>query len=325
MRNLQKKPPEDLPCQFAEMMREGKLFTGLILSTTYSQKYKGQHMTPNDSCEVVLPAEMGVWNPTLLGRYLYEETTPFIWRGDSLANDSTLYVAFGPLAGGSQVCKIACRGSDLELDQWGGQELYISSYMKRKLDHLWAGNTFYDELKEFANTTSGTILFCGLSHGAALAQAAALKFALCKPQHSDRVHVASWNAYKWTDEEGSALAKRVFGEGVRCLSFVVSEDFCRCGPLVRRRYDSVPEWPLGYSSMHDPILLDCHEGTLWSGLELQNVNLGCDFFIRACSMHWARSAIKGMKAATIMAREQHAALFTESCSSPGDSELAAPV
>jgi len=257
------------------------------------------------TAEVKQPGGLGTWRPTLLGRYGNEESTPYIWLGDAGEGDRTLYVAFGPLRQGRQVIKVCCAGSDLKLDQWGESAIWISGYMKTKLDFLWDPEhyDFYGKLEEIASKYKGVtdkILFCGISHGAALAQAAALKFALCAPQHRPRVHVASWNAYKWTDDAGSELACHVFSDGDRarnrCLPFILSKELQSCCGR-RRRYDSVTEFPPDFAPMHDPVILDVDAGTLWGNVELGNVNLGLDFFVRAMDVHFAKEAIRGIKAA----------------------------
>lgn len=412
-------PPAELPGSFSEMLRSGQIFVALILATTFSEKYQGRNMWPDQPDDVVfkedggdrirfmlrggqllrfangqlrcgrddstgvitkltwstgnrivdqydcgcvcpghivgslrymadkagiphnlptseeicaalklteeasssvaveLPGSGVVWKQTLLGRYGYEEATPFIWLGDVSAGDRTLYVAFGPLRQGRQALKVCCRGSALELDRWGDATIWISSYVKTKLDTLWDRRhyDFCTRLEEFASKTSSVtdrILFCGISHGAVLAQAAALRFALCSQEHRRKVHVVNWNAYKWTDQAGSDLAWDVFSEGEgsasRCLPFILSKEIQSCC-CVRRRYDSVPEHPAGFMPMRNSILLDVDAGTLWSNVYLGEVNAGLDFCVRAMDVHFAKEAIRGVKAA--MART-HSGEPTES-------------
>lgn len=301
-----------LPGVFPDLLREGQLFTALILSTSYSEKYGGKELREKAVAEVKLPNDLGVWQPTLVGRFGYREATPFIWLGDSAGSDApnrddTLYVAFGPLRNKRQFLRILTQGSRLlpdvvrraslsaSDDTGTAQALQISAYVKEKLDHLWGTRPPYDfgtKLAEAAARYPGLrIIFCGISHGAALAQAAALRFALTEPAHRSRVHVIAWNAYKWTDEAGSALASRILGP--RSLPLVLTSTNNAHG----RRWDSVPEYPPGFSPMPGSMLLEGNSGIFFGNLQLREANLSIEFVSRGLELHFAKGAISGMKKA----------------------------
>jgi hypothetical protein len=179
----------------------------------------------------------------------------------------------------------------------------ISGYVKDKLDGLWhkehetseADGFFGDVLAQIAyQHPEHRLLFCGISHGAALAQAAALRFALMEPALQPRIHVASWNAYKWTDADGSFLAARILSD--RLLPLVLSSSGNG------RRWDSVPEFPPGLSPMPGTMLLDVDSGHFFSDIELGEANLGLTFATRLFELHFAKRALCAMKTATLRER-----------------------
>ncbi|CAK0824180.1 unnamed protein product [Prorocentrum cordatum] len=98
------------------------------------------------------------------------------------------------------------------------------------------------------------VVFCGISHGAALAQAAALKFK--DQQQSADVFVITWNAYRWTDDSGSRAVERTFG--YRFLPLVMSRR--RGGTRSTRYWDSVAHFPDTLSAMPNVALLDADTG-----------------------------------------------------------------
>ncbi|CAK0866532.1 unnamed protein product [Prorocentrum cordatum] len=151
----QDEPPAHLPRIWHDLFKQGQVLTALLLSTSFSEKYRGRNMwpdTPNNVAEIRLPAFSGsgdaaggekTWKPTLLGRCGNREAVAFIWRGDDQDDTGTLYVAFSPLRYKSQFVKVVGAGlatNGLSLRRtaaqttpanWGaaddtGQELHIS-------------------------------------------------------------------------------------------------------------------------------------------------------------------------------------------------------
>jgi hypothetical protein len=134
-------------------------------------------------------------------------------------------------------------------------------------------------------------LFAGISHGGALAQAAALRYGLQQPGYAARIFVVSWNAYKWTEKKGALLAHEVLGS--RLLPVVLSTESGQ-----NRRWDSVPEFPPGFAQMPDPLLLDVDSGAFFGNLRLGEASLSLNFATRFLELHFAKAAIEGMKKAT---------------------------
>lgn len=301
--------PSELQGNFPELLRNGQLFTSLILATNFSEKYRGREMAAQDTADVRLPCGMGHWSITLIARSGYREATGFIWLGDSVAGDDTLYVAFGPLRNKTQFWKLLSQGTHLlndEVEERDGARwsLNISSYVKEKLDHLWDPlNPDYDFgnklLKAASDYPDHRIIFSGISHGATLAQASALRFGLKEPVHRNRIFVPCWNAYKWTDKEGSALAQQIFCD--RSAPMVLSSR-----PLImplhrqdERIWDSVSEFPPGFSPLPGSLLLDIESGQFFDNSQAKEAHIGIDFALRMAHLHFAKAAITAIKAAMV--------------------------
>mmetsp|Transcript_20507 Transcript_20507/g.43607 ORF Transcript_20507/g.43607 Transcript_20507/m.43607 type:complete len:376 (-) Transcript_20507:57-1184(-) len=306
--------PGRLPGAFPELLREGQMYTALVLSTVFSEKYKGQRMQPGEAAEVQLPVALANSSPrrvsTLLARAGHYEAVPFIWLGDTSVGDATLYVAFSPLRKKRQFWKLLSSGTSLVEDrvvrQNGGSEVFvetlrISSYIKDKLDNLWSEKYgFGQQLSKAAAAHPGhRICFSGISHGAALAQAAALRFILLEPAACHRVTVTTWNGYKWTDAMGSALVGRLLGE--RLLPCVLS----RGAP---RRWDSAAEFPpstSGFAPMPGVVLLDVDSGVFLERVRLGDAQLSMDFASRMAELHFAKTAIRALRTAMVRAMQGH--------------------
>lgn len=291
--------PGALSDNFAELLRDGQMFAALVLSTSFSEKYKGKHLKKGAEAELALPAGLqhSVWKVTLFERYGIREATPFIWFGDVEHGDKTLYVAFGPLRNKRQYFKLLSQGTHLVDDKVRSSDgtehdIRITGYMKRLLDYLWFGDcNFAEDLaKVAAGHSNMRIIFSGISHGAALAQAAGLRFALQYADIRSRVFVVNWNAYKWTDANGRRIAEQVLGE--RLLPLVLS---ARTG--THRRWDSVPEFPPGLSPMSGSLLLDVNSGEFFSNLVLGDARANFNFCFRLMELHFAKAAIGAMKVA----------------------------
>ncbi|CAE8660111.1 unnamed protein product, partial [Polarella glacialis] len=198
-----------LPQPWTELLPGGQIFAALILCTSFSEKYQGRLMQPGERADVRLPAADGVmaqtWHPTLLHRAGHQEAVAYTWLGDEAAGDRTIYVAFAPMRRKRQFFKIvgSCTGlGDLVCEPLGAegdrQSVLIAPYIQRKLAKVWGGCGLMEQLSKYvAAYPQHRILFSGISHGATLAQAAALQFQCAQPLAD--VHAATWNAFKWTD------------------------------------------------------------------------------------------------------------------------------
>merc|ERR1712232_821543 len=169
--------------------------------------------------------------------------------------------------------------------------LHMSEYLKAKLDRLWSDKFCFGKLlnEAVAAHPDCKLLFAGISHGAALAQAAGLRLALRRPELSSRISIVSWNAYKWTDTAGSALVGQQFGD--RILPLVLS----RGNP---RRWDSAAEIPPGFAPMPGITLLDSDTGEFYDNVVLGNAHISVDSLSRLKELHFAKGALQAMKTAT---------------------------
>eukprot|EP00928_Gymnodinium_smaydae_P061902 TRINITY_DN45872_c0_g1_i1.p1 TRINITY_DN45872_c0_g1~~TRINITY_DN45872_c0_g1_i1.p1 ORF type:complete len:416 (+),score=75.80 TRINITY_DN45872_c0_g1_i1:62-1309(+) len=286
-----------LPGKFETMLRKGQMFSAIILCSAFSNKEQGATMEEKEKAEVQMPVSGQVQRPTLLARAGSKEVVPFIWLGDKEAQDNTLYVAFTPMATILQPWKIYQHGQTLVKDEYkvpGGrvQGFKISEYLKEKLDKLWSTFEYnFGELLSYAVTDYPThqIIFTGTSHGAALAQAAALRFCLMDPTNAPRVNVVTWNPYKWTDAEGSALVGEVLGD--RILTMVLSKD----NP---RRWDSAIEYPSGFAPMPHVHLLDSDTGVFYDNVDLpEQMCYDYNAASRMCELHFADNVIPAVEKA----------------------------
>eukprot|EP00812_Abedinium_dasypus_P008519 NODE_2274_length_964_cov_254.895490.p1 GENE.NODE_2274_length_964_cov_254.895490~~NODE_2274_length_964_cov_254.895490.p1 ORF type:complete len:287 (+),score=65.05 NODE_2274_length_964_cov_254.895490:3-863(+) len=170
--------------------------------------------------------------------------------------------------------------------------LRISSYVHRKLQQLWCRYGFWRSLLAVVEAhPKHRILFSGISHGASLAQAAALKFQLMTAGMGleGEVYAATWNAYKWTDRRGSELVGSTFAE--RLLPMVLSKQL----PGHDRRWDSVPGYPPALTPVPGIMLLDVNTGAFFSVRNIGSSHLGPDFLGRMLDLHFASTAIRAVR------------------------------
>lgn len=314
-----------LPEFWMRLLAEGQVFTALLLGTSFSEKYKGRDMRPGDRADLRLPCAGGVGRlrrPTLLercgsapGRGTWmesHEAVAFVWRGDEVDQDKTLYVAFGPLRRKRQLLKIWGSTSSREAmfmaaasecpetapneSRAGGGpiSLVMGSYVSRKLRKLWGGQGLQEALMRSILAHPGhRVIFTGISHGAALAQAAALQSSIAFPAAD--IAAVTWNAYRWTDAEGSALVAKTLG--CKLLPFVMS----RQAPGAARHWDSVAGFPSGLAPMPRIVLMDADSGSLLPSSDevtfSRESTLGPEFALRAMELHFAKVAIKATRAA----------------------------
>jgi len=323
-------PLSRLPGPWQELMLNGQLLTALILSTSYSEKYKGRHLYPGDpspKVEVRLPTPSGTQRSVfsrLLHRSGNKEAVAFIWLGDETADDKTLYVAFSPMRYRSQFFKIYCAamvqdvpsedmGKHISFWQSGDRPtagallssgrtvLPISAYVHGKLRRMWSQQGLWKGLTECVEKyPSHKIIFAGISHGAALAQAAAVQFRLCREDVD--VYVVTWNAYRWTDSHGRRVAEGTLGD--KLLPFVLSR---RGESKATRYWDSVTGFPRGYKALHNPILLDADTGHLYEHTAPEKTsNFGAVAMMRFFELHFARCALIATKKCMALALGQTA-------------------
>lgn len=315
--------PVDLPGPWGALLKDGQVLTALLLSTSFSEKYKGRHLFPARDGQPLQAVDLRLVasgsstrtiKPKLLHRSGNREAVAFIWLGDHDVGDRTLYVAFSPMRYRSQFFKIYCAGMvenavdtatpseetscpEAGEGRGGGRVLNISAYVHGKLQRLWGQQGLWDNLvKSCKQYPDHRVVFAGISHGAALAQAAALQFRI-RISGPD-IFVVTWNAYRWTDEAGRRLAEAQLGD--RLLPFVLSR---RSGnlPQATRYWDSVTGFPAGYTGMPNPILLDADSGVFFkhsAPAKTSTSTMGAAFWMRAFELHFAKFAITATKKAT---------------------------
>jgi len=313
--------PTLLSAYWLRSLQEGRLNTALLLSTVFSEKYSGRRMEVGEVAEISLPTasdpvtcEPGKprqLRPKLLFRTGCLQASPFLWLGDEEAGDATLYVCFGPLRQKRQVMKIFSSGSTLQEDvvKCGDatQVVRVSNYIKSLLDRLWADDRLGERLSAAVAERPGhRVLFAGVSHGAVLAQAAALRFKLTWSDPdaamqtlsgtgqtrcaSGEVTVVSWNGYKWTDAQGAALA----GQQLRLLPVALS--LVEAGV---RLVDSVVEYPAGeFEPMPGVTALDRDTGDFFECV-VGKVHRNLESMNRMRQLHFAQAVLKAMKMAMV--------------------------
>jgi len=154
----------------------------------------------------------------------------------------TIYISFPHAQDWSTKYKIA-KHTDLVDADWGFTKFKMHQWTHRKimklLNHYEARAYFKSLVQAFGDYR---FVFCGQSRGAALAQAMALGFSILKEAEkwNTEVYVATWGAYRWTDEDGKKLLEEKLQD--RVVNFVMKEG---------ADYDSVPTFPahsMGYVS-----------------------------------------------------------------------------
>lgn len=305
-----------LPGDWPKMLCDGEVLTALLLSTSFSEKYKGRKMQPGDVAEITLPApgnKTRTCRPKLLQRAGYKEAVAFIWLGDDQYPQPTFYVAFSPLRFRSQFLKILCAGDvqdGLDLNNepktasWKADDggtgsasvnVPVSAYVYHKLRKLWGQHGLWDALSSLYNTHKPhRVIFAGISHGAALAQAAALQFQMTIKQA--QVYALTWNAYRWTDSIGRAIVERELGD--RILPFALSRRGAE--PQATRYWDTATTMPRRYSPMPNMLLIDADSGEILEHVDAEKPsNYGAVFLMRFFELHFAKAAISATKKATM--------------------------
>lgn len=298
--------PARLPGVWRSLFREGQVLTALLLSSTFSEKYRGRHMKADSVAPIRVPGPgcEKTWHPTLLDRSGRREAVAFVWRGDAARDDRTLYVAFSPLRYRSQFVKVIAGGvadkhrtaaaaatTDAQLG------IPLATYLKQKIDRMWGDDPTYNLctmlLRHVERHPDHRVVFCGISHGAALAQAAALKFK--DQQQSADVFVVTWNGYRWTDDSGSRAVERAFGH--RFLPLVMSRR--RAGPRSARYWDSVAHFPDAMAAMPNVALLDADTGGIIRHRDpSEGTRLGPCSLLRMLELHFAKGALSATRKAT---------------------------
>jgi len=283
--------PGPLPKPWREMLNGGQIMTALLLCSSFSEKYKGRDMKLGALASIKLPTtltEMRVTSPVLRWRVGSKETAVLIWVGDSSQGDKVVYAAFNPLRRKQQFLQLlAARGNlvdatfvqEGEGDERESYSVRLFSYIHKKLDNLWRKYKFEQVMLEVVEAyPSHKIVFCGLSHGAALAQAALFRLALVRP--NIQVQAVTWNAYKWTDAKGVNLFDRKIGN--RLLTFVLSR---------KQYWDSISGAPPGLASMNEIIFLDAETGETRPSLYVPDSKISPESVWRMYDLHFAKTAL----------------------------------
>mmetsp|Transcript_115690 Transcript_115690/g.338379 ORF Transcript_115690/g.338379 Transcript_115690/m.338379 type:complete len:374 (+) Transcript_115690:134-1255(+) len=297
--------PGRLEEPWRRLLPNGEIFAALVLSTLFSEKYKGRNMSPGETAEIRLPsppgAEPKVWRPTLLHRTGSKEVCVFIWRGDDSSGFPTIFFAFSPLRKRMQFFKIWMEGQvspdkeTIEVLSEDGQptgdahELRMLPYVQKKMRNLWQKYGFQALLEDvLARYPDHLLLCCGLSHGAALAQAAVLRMSLAYPHRS--FQAVTWNSYKFLDEEGAELMRSAVGK--RLLPFVLSR---------RGYWDSIAGAPHDLAPVSHIVFLDADTGDCRPAKDVGRTRLGVRSVWLAYKLHFAKVALKATRLATASA------------------------
>ncbi|CAE8724262.1 unnamed protein product [Polarella glacialis] len=300
----------NLPAYWVKRLADGQMWTALILASSYSEKYKGKDMEPGACASVRLPVSEAVWQPKFLQRAGCRDAAVIIWLGDESVGDRTVYVAFSMLHHFGQAKEILWStleraegigsedDSNLEASSWS--RIMVNSYLRRVIERLWGEHKLKAYLTEIAaKYPNHRFSFSGVSHGAALAQAALLRIQLEEPGID--AEAVTWNAYKWTDAAGSELAGKVLGE--RLLPLALSRWVPgHCGQPGSRYWDSISACPEHMEHLPQLRLLDVDSGAVLS-CSSQGENcpgrakVGFPAFRRLWKLHFADLAIIATKKA----------------------------
>lgn len=302
--------PGQLKEPWRELLPNGEIFTALVLSTLYSEKYKGRNMQPDDIAEVRLPAAQNtppaLWSHALLHRAGSKEVSVFIWLGDESSKFPVVYFAFSPLRSKKQFFKLLAASGSLKADTFEevsseGQgpstvkyTVPMFSYVHRKVQNLLDKYDFRSKLEDtMRRYPNHMMLFCGISHGATLSQAMILKLNLMYPMA--RFQAVTWNAYRWTDKSGVALMKKAVGN--QLLPFVMSRG---------NSWDSIAGAPHNFEPMSHVVFLDAETGVCRPARSIPRTYPGPCSAWRAYNLHFAKTALKATRIAMVSALENHA-------------------
>eukprot|EP00930_Biecheleria_cincta_P008026 TRINITY_DN10935_c0_g1_i2.p1 TRINITY_DN10935_c0_g1~~TRINITY_DN10935_c0_g1_i2.p1 ORF type:complete len:438 (+),score=57.69 TRINITY_DN10935_c0_g1_i2:37-1350(+) len=305
----------ELPDAWSQMLGDGHVLSSLLLATVYSEKYRGRNMHPDETAQLALPIGPEEGNnressATLLHRTYSKENAAFIWRCNEL-DAKVVYIAFNPLRKNVQFVRLlknVALGAvlvnhemPLPVPDTGGltvrrsRPVKMMRYISQKVESLYVKHEFSRMLDDtLSRFPDHRMIFTGISHGATLAQAAALRASMRYPDR--QFHIATWNAYKWTDAEGSRLMDEVFGK--RLLPFVISQEG---QDGARRRWDSVSGAPSGLASMRGITFLDAETGEFRVCPRVPDLTIGVTAARAAMDLHFARTALRATKLAMIVA------------------------
>jgi len=298
------------------MLPNGEIFTALLLSSSYSEKYKGRNMQPGEIAEIRLPCPEGMtqrdWRPKLLHRSGSREINVFIWLGDDSSDIPTVYFACAPLRKRMQFAKLTQSYyglSQMEVEEQANGDVDVGAgtgkrysvpmfpYCLRKVENLYSKYDFQskvqDTMRQYPNHR---YLFCGISHGAAVAQALALRLSLMYPRGC--FQAVTWNAYRWTNEEGIALMEQHVGR--RLLPFVMATD---------TTWDSIAGIPYRLSHMPRIVFLNADTGEFRPAESIDGSRLDisqvCCCAWRMYKLHFATTALKATKRAMLSSLRPH--------------------
>jgi len=276
------------------MLLNGEVFAALLLSSSYSEKYRGRDMKPGDLAQINLPCLEGMtqrcWRTKLLHRSGSREVNVFIWLGDESSSIPTVYFACSPLRKRIQFAKLAHnyiglpRLSQMEIEEQANGDANAAAgkgrhssvpmlpYCHRKVANLFDKYDFMEKLEDTTRQyPNHRYLLCGISHGASVAQALALKLSLMYPRAC--FQEVTWNAYRWTNDQGVALMEQHVGR--RLLPIIMASD---------TTWDSVPGIPWRLAPMPRIVFLNADTGELRPAESVGGSRLGPAFLLR-CMAH----------------------------------------
>mmetsp|Transcript_44177 Transcript_44177/g.104578 ORF Transcript_44177/g.104578 Transcript_44177/m.104578 type:complete len:424 (-) Transcript_44177:56-1327(-) len=217
-----------------EMVEAGHFHSTFILSTIYVPLLGGNfgRGKPNprmpevgEVAEVRLPKSCkhaeagGSVFPRLLGKYGKDFYYASIWRGDEERQGKCIHVTLQPAFRGETAILMEV---DLVKNPalFGDRAMSITSFISRMLEALWLKHGLREILfaqDGLAHTYRDyTWVFSGCSHGATMAQAITLLFAMeaekRMPGKVPDVKLISFNGYRWLDEAGRQEMVRYIGD-----------------------------------------------------------------------------------------------------------------
>lgn len=321
---------------FQALLEGGQLFTGFILSTVFEQGKQGAGVQEDTTVEVKTPPHDSPTNPKLLGRFGNKNAVVLIWEGS--ADDKTIYVAFTPARGDFAAADHARKILNINSPEPSEADdgMVVHAYLKKKFDALWSDeDSTHGGLSKFLkkitkNFGNHKFLFCGLSHGAALTQLAAYRFAGSQEgsavMNKNNFYAVSWNSYLWTNQIGAAKVHARLGDRLLNLVTTRRSHKTEVEGQPRRYWDpsSTHDMGHGYVAMTGTRLLEsgC---TRASSKQAPCDEQICGYFLAcdppACpgqrtlsqeplqfnhdfqKLHYAPNALKGMKRAMLRALE----------------------
>eukprot|EP00930_Biecheleria_cincta_P008025 TRINITY_DN10935_c0_g1_i1.p1 TRINITY_DN10935_c0_g1~~TRINITY_DN10935_c0_g1_i1.p1 ORF type:complete len:340 (+),score=43.88 TRINITY_DN10935_c0_g1_i1:37-1056(+) len=200
----------ELPDAWSQMLGDGHVLSSLLLATVYSEKYRGRNMHPDETAQLALPIGPEEGNnressATLLHRTYSKENAAFIWRCNEL-DAKVVYIAFNPLRKNVQFVRLlknVALGAvlvnhemPLPVPDTGGltvrrsRPVKMMRYISQKVESLYVKHEFSRMLDDtLSRFPDHRMIFTGISHGATLAQAAALRASMRYPDR--QFHIAT--------------------------------------------------------------------------------------------------------------------------------------